>query len=163
MSQLCVSGSFFLLTSHCAVKTICQKRKSLYIAPFFPLSFCILSNTDVLRHSSPPALSQKHLNCMLCERGRDTQTKVKWPKRRIHVSPDEIGNYTLHTRGPELVGIGPLRSNHRLGNVEISLLFFFPRSKRTACVRVAHKHTVCVRGKCYQGNVWNSEFSICGF
>lgn len=43
----------------------------------------------------------------------------------------------------------PLRSNHRQGNVEISL--FFPRSKRTACVRAAHKHTVCVRESAIRG------------
>lgn len=97
---------------------------------------------------------------MLCERGRDTEAKVKGPKRSIHVSPDKIGNYTLRMQEPELVEIGPLAPTT---GREMWKSPFFPRSKRTACVHAAHKHTVCEREKCYQGNVWNRDFSICGF
>lgn len=82
---------------------------------------------------------------MLCERGRDTEAKVKWPKRRIHVPPDKVGNYTLHKQGPRARWNRPLSSNHRQGNVEISL---FPRSKRAAC---AHTNTACERESAIRG------------
>lgn len=85
---------------------------------------------------------------MLCERGRDTEAKVKGPKRSIHVSPDKIGNYTLHMQEPELVEIGPLAPTT---GREMWKSPFFPRSKRTACVHAAHKHIVCVRGKVLSG------------
>lgn len=85
---------------------------------------------------------------MLRERGRDTEAKVKWPKRSIHVSPDKIGNYTLHMQGPKLVEIGP--SAPTAGR-EMLKSHFFPRSERTACVHAAHKHTVCERESAIRG------------
>lgn len=140
-------GHFFLLVSHCAVKTICQKCKSLLelcvCRSICFLSLCILSNTDVLRHSSPPALSQKHLNCMLCERGRDTQAKVKRPKRRIHVSPDEIGNYTLHMQGPELLRVGPFPPTTGREMLKSHFFFFSPEVKELL-VFAQHTNTQCV-------------------
>lgn len=60
-------------------------------------------HTQLLRNSYMTAFSRKHLNYMLHERGRDTETKVNWPKLSIHVSPDKVGNYPLHGQGPTLV------------------------------------------------------------
>lgn len=54
----------------------------------------------------------------------------------------------------------PLSSNHRQGNVEISL--FSQKSKNCLCSRSTQTHSVW-EGRCYQGNVWNRDFSICGF
>ena len=136
---------------------------------FFLFFFCILSNTDT---PTPPEFSSKHLNCMLCKRGRGTEAKVKWPKRSIHVSPDKIGNYTLHMPAAKegwmdgWTGIAHagawasrnrlLSSNHRQGNVEISV---FPRSKRTDYVHAAHKHKVWERETAIRG-MFGIEISV---
>lgn len=110
----------------------------------------------LLRHSSPPALSYKRLNCMLYDRGRDTEAKVQRPKRSLPVSPDEIGNDPLRLQGPELVDIGP--SAPTAGR-QMLKSHFFPRSKRTACVHAAHKHTVCERESGIRG-MFGTEISV---
>lgn len=88
---------------------------------------------------------------MLCERGRDTEAKVKWPKRRIHVSPEIIH---CARKGPSKSKSAP-KLQPQAG--ECWNLTFFPEVKELL-VFTQHTNTQCVRGKVLSGECLEQRF-----